>query len=857
MGDFNSHHELWNYETSDTNGEKIVEWAVNNNLHLMFDAKDHQTFRSRTWNGVYNPDLCFVTTDKDGNALPAVRKVYHEFPKSQHRPVFLTVGTQIPTIKSLPASRWNLKKADWAGFRQSIDRNVRWVKPDLTNYERFTGIIMAAAKKHIPRGYRKDYIPAWSSECENLWREYKENGDATIGTKILQTLNEERNDRWKSLVESMDFKHSSRKAWDLLRKLNGGSLKMNTTTDVTPNQIASRLESTSKMPIDKRLIKRINRKLRKAKSRIKTSPYGSDVTNEEVSAAITTIKPNRACGVDGIFPEFIINLGNRARKWLADFLTKCYKKPWTPKQWKFSKVRSVLKPGKPKNLVESYRPISLLCVCYKVFERIIHNRIANDIYANTPADQAGFIPERNCCDQVLALVTHIEAGFQDKRKTTTVFIDLTSAFDTVWKNALLLKLANVIKCEKTISLISYLLSNRMFKVFMGVNCSTARRLNSGLIQGGVLSPLLFVHYLADIPHTISRKFMFADDLALALQYKYDNLSERWAIRNLNNDLKRLETYYGANRLRANPSKTEVTTFHLSNQNASRKTKVKFCGKIVPYNFTPKYLGNTLDRSMTFKPHLTKLSGKLKSRCNIVQKLAGTTWGASASTLRTSALSLVYSTAEYCCPVWSHSAHTGRVDKILNECQRIISGTIKSTPTEWLPVLSNIMPSSIRRNMAVAKEAQKIYTRPSLPIHQDLDGRNELRLPSRKPFWTKANDIGYTNYSPMNEWLEQWESRQVTNWNLIEDPSCKVEGFDMKRRSWCQLNRIRTNHGRCNVTMHIWNRHIAPDCDCGHENQTIDHIVNECWKRKFSGGIRELNQVTDNAAKWLDELDIYL
>lgn len=351
--------------------------------------------------------------------------------------------------------------------------------------------------------------------------------------------------------------------------------------------------------------------------------------------------------------------------------------------------------------------------------------------------------------------------------------------------------------------------------------------------------------------------MFADDLALALQYDYKNLPERWAIRNLNNDLMKLDSFYTANRLRANPSKTEVTTFHLSSHKANRKIKVKFCGKIVPYSFTPKYLGNTLDRSLTYKLQLNKLSGKLKSRCNIIQKLSGTTWGATASTLRTSAVSLVYSTAEYCCPVWSHSAHIGRIDTILSNCQRIISGTIKSTPTEWLPVLSNIMPPEIRRNIALMKEAQRIYSRPELPIHDDLNGRNELRLKSRKPFWTKVDDIGYTNYSPTDDWLDQWERRQVYNWNLIDDPSVRVSGFDLPRRSWCQLNRIRANHGRCNSTMHKWNRSIAPDCDCGHTNQTIEHIVNDCPRRKFSGGITELNQVTDNAAKWLEELDISL
>lgn len=111
------------------------------------------------------------------------------------------------------------------------------------------------------------------------------------------------------------------------------------------------------------------------------------------------------------------------------------------------------------------------------------------------------------------------------------------------------------------------------------SCSSARTVNSGLIQCGVLSPLFFVLYLSDLPETRSKPFLFADD----------NLSERWTIRNLNNDLSKLETFYAANRLRANPNKTEVTTFHLSNKKANRKIKVRFCGKIVTYNFTPKYL----------------------------------------------------------------------------------------------------------------------------------------------------------------------------------------------------------------------------------------------------------------------------
>lgn len=195
--------------------------------------------------------------------------------------------------------------------------------------------------------------------------------------------------------------------------------------------------------------------------------------------------------------------------------------------------------------------------------------------------------------------------------------------------------------------------------------------------------------------TCSRKFLFADDLAIALQYGYDINSEKNAIKVLNEDLEKLSIYYSEFRLSPNLEKTEVTTFYLSNRFANRKINLTFRGKDVPYNFTPKHLGITLDRSLTFRRHLRNVRGKLNARLNIIQKLAGSMWGCMASTLRVSSLSLVYSTAEYCCPVRNHSTNVNLIDASINSCLRAISGVVESTPTEWLPVLSNIKPAEIR------------------------------------------------------------------------------------------------------------------------------------------------------------------
>lgn len=155
------------------------------------------------------------------------------------------------------------------------------------------------------------------------------------------------------------------------------------------------------------------------------------------------------------------------------------------------------------------------------------------------------------------------------------------------------------------------------------------------------------------------------------------------------------------------------------------------------------MGITLDRSLTYRNHLEKSKKKLSTRNYIIRKLAGTTWGCRADSLRTSSLALVYSAAEYCCPVWLNSSHTKLIDTQLNTTMRIITGSLKSTPLDWLPVLSNIPPSDLRRKEATLKEYRKILNSPNVPLHNDILQYSSPRLKSRKPFWTTGHELSNT------------------------------------------------------------------------------------------------------------------
>jgi len=102
---------------------------------------------------------------------------------------------------------------------------------------------------------------------------------------------------------------------------------------------------------------------------------------------------------------------------------------------------AVEKPGKDPSLAAIYHPISLLSECYKLSERLVLQRISPTVEGLLSPNQAGFRKGRTTCDQVAALTTFIENGFQQNLKTGAVFLDLTAACDTVWHTGLLYKLS--------------------------------------------------------------------------------------------------------------------------------------------------------------------------------------------------------------------------------------------------------------------------------------------------------------------------------------------------------------------------------------------------------------------------------
>ncbi|UYV75975.1 hypothetical protein LAZ67_13001998 [Cordylochernes scorpioides] len=239
-----------------------------------------------------------------------------------------------------------------------------------------------------------------------------------------------------------------------------------------------------------------------------------------------------------------------------------------------------------------------------------------------------------------------------------------------------------------------------------------------------------------------------------------------------------------------------------------------------------------------------------------EKLAGSSWGSDANTLRTSALALVFSTAEYCAPVWEGSCHTKLIDTQLNSTLRIITGVCQPTRIDWLPVLAHISPPELRRKEATKKMYQKLLDSPDLEINPILQSPPNHRLKSRKPIWSRGNQLLSQNFSNSEAWTNSWISTDIPNKNLITSPNVKIPGFSLPRREWVLLNRFRTGQGRCAELMKLWGYTKDPNCACN-VPQSMSHILDDCPLYKFNGGISNLHSVTPEALNWLKDLPLRL
>ncbi|XP_030750457.1 uncharacterized protein LOC115878186 [Sitophilus oryzae] len=689
VGDFNCHSTTWGYGETDSNGQLLEQWAEATSPSLLHDPKLPCSFNSKIWKRGYNPDNCFVSRNIHDTCC---KNVYNAIPKTQHRPIGIQVYSTIKTTKISFRRRFNFMKARWPEYSQVLDEEITNLAPTPSNYHIFVESLRKISRRYIPRGCRQHYIPGLSNASRDTLEQYEQlfakdpfsDQTITCETALMTALSEAREKKWIETLDRMGMSHSSKIAWNLIKKLDGDPKLSKAPSNVTPNQVANQLLLNGKF----------NSKRQKTKIKrlipTENTNFQKSFTMKKLNNGINTMKNGKAAVIDDVCVEQIKNFGPGTKKWILKL--------------------------------------------FNLYERLILYRIEKTVDSKLIPQQAGFRPGKSCTSQILALTEHIEEGFENKHITGLALVDLSSAYDTVNHKILLHKANETLKEYHLVKILESLLQNRQFFVTLKGKKSRWRNQNNGLAQGSVLAPILFNIYTNDQPipdNTIT--FAYADDLAITVEGKgFEDIEEK-----LESALKTMSTYYKKNSLKPNPTKTKVSAFRLNSRQATRRLNVTWDGTQLEHTDKPTYLGVVLDRTLTYKYHCEKTRKKVEARNSLIRKLTNSKWGAKPTVVRTSAQALCFSTAEYACPVWCRSVHAKKLNISLYETCRIVTGCMKPTPLENLYKAAGFTSPDLRRKAHEHTEKLK----------QTFDARHSIfgqecgtgRLKSRRRFLSHPLD----------------------------------------------------------------------------------------------------------------------
>jgi len=343
----------------------------------------------------------------------------------------------------------------------------------------------------------------------------------------------------------------------------------------------------------------------------------------EIISLIRKINPNKATGSDGISGQMLLLCDDSVILPLSIIFANILSTQIYPDMWKLANVTPIFKKG-DKQLIKNYRPISLLPICGKILEKIIFNNLYSYLHGNNliTKNQSGFRPGDSTTNQLLYFVDEIHKAFDstESLEVRAVFLDISKAFDKVWHKGLLFKLEQNGITGRLRKLMENYLSNRKQRVVLNNFNSEFSEIESGVPQGSVLGPLLFLIYINDLEKNIKSNIkFFADDTMLFSVIKNPDISAN----DLNHDLDTIRKWAYQWKLEFNPDPSKQATevlFSCKKKNPVHPP-IFFNGTAVAKSEEHKHLGLVLDTSLSFKKHINEKIIKAKKNLGAIKHLS--------------------------------------------------------------------------------------------------------------------------------------------------------------------------------------------------------------------------------------------
>ena len=420
-----------------------------------------------------------------------------------------------------------------------------------------------------------------------------------------------------------------------------------------------------------------NKKCPNQKIEIKSTLSDIVFTEKDIIKAIDEIHLDSACGEDDIPSRILKKCKNNLSYPILILWKESFKNGFIAKQYKTQIITPVHKKDS-KAEAANYRPISLTSHIIKIFERIIRNHIVSHLEINNLicCNQHGFRKNRSCLTQLLHHIDTILKNFLRNQDTDVIYLDFAKAFDKVDHEILLKKLFTYGIRGKLLTWLHSYLKNREQTVVINGKHSFPARVESGVPQGTVLGPILFIIYLNDIEKCVKHSVLssFADDTRLKRSINTTN-----DVALLQSDLSKTIDWSVENNMLLHQKKFELVCHTLNQHNylkhlpfySEHSEYHTADGTIITPQNTVKDLGVIISSDLSWSPHIKTVTESAKKIASWILSVFA---DRRAEILLPLYKSLVRSRPEYCSPLFTTSKQEDI--KLLESTQRSFTAHIK-------------------------------------------------------------------------------------------------------------------------------------------------------------------------------------